>query len=136
MDFRNNPDRRIRHWLSIPFIYLMALPIVLLHVLIEVYHSVCFPLYGIKKVNRADYVRMDRHRLKYLRWHEKLNCAYCGYANGILRYSTEIAAQTEKYWCGIKHQEAKGFREPAHHKSFLKYGDEQAYKKALKQKKR
>jgi len=41
---------------------------------------------------------------------------------------SEIAARTEKYWCGIKHQPARGFHEPKHHKDFLKYGDEKAFK--------
>ena len=39
-----------------------------------------------------------------------------------------ITAETEKYWCGIMHKKYKGFVQPAHHKDFLKYGDEKAFK--------
>jgi len=54
---------------------------------------------------------------------------YCGYINGVLLYFKEIAGRTEKYWCGIKHKEHPGFIEPKHHKTFLSYGDKEAYQK-------
>lgn len=71
---------------------------------------------------------MDRQKLSYLTIYDKVNCAYCGYANGLMHYGTRIAGDTEKYWCGIKHTPGKGFKEPEHHKDFLKYGDEKAFK--------
>jgi hypothetical protein len=46
-----------------------------------------------------------------------------------MAYGVKIAGDTEKYWCGIKHQKTKGYIEPVHHKDFLKYGDETAYRK-------
>jgi len=33
---------------------------------------------------------MDRHHLAYLNVIEKLNCEYCGYANGVFAYVREI----------------------------------------------
>lgn len=51
---------------------------------------------------------------------------YCGYANGLLHYNSEIAARTEKYWCGIKH---KNFQEPEHHQDFLEYNDKKSFEK-------
>ncbi len=56
---------------------------------------------------------------------------YCGYANGLLHYVSMIAAETERYWCSIKHQSKKGFREPVHHKDFLKFGDKKALEKLV-----
>jgi hypothetical protein len=66
-----------------------------------------------------------------LKWHDKLNCMYCGYANGLMAYGVRIAGDTERYWCGIKHDtpQRPGFKEPAHHKDFVKYGDEKAFTK-------
>ena len=54
---------------------------------------------------------------------------YCGYINGLYTYAVQIAGETEKYWCGIKHQkDGSDFVEPKHHSEFLEYGDERAYK--------
>jgi hypothetical protein len=129
MDYRKHNERMFQHWLSGPFIYMMIIPLLILHFFLEVYHAVCFRLYGLPLVRRADYIRIDRHRLKYLTKWERLHCAYCGYANGLMGYGTKIAADTEKYWCGIKHKTYDGFHEPSHHKDFLPYGDKSAFLK-------
>ena len=119
----------LRHIISAPFTYALIFPLIILDLFTEVYHQVCFRLYGIKLISRRDYIRMDRHKLKYLNLIEKINCAYCSYANGLMGYASAIAAETEKYWCGIKHRKYRGFKEPAHHKDFLKYGDEKSFRK-------
>ena len=129
MNFRKHSGRMLRHLFSIPFIYAMLFPIVMLDVTIELYHRVCFSLYGLPYLVRKNYIKIDRHKLKYLNWYEKINCTYCSYANGFFAYCVAIAAETEKYWCGIKHQARPGFHEPAHHKTFLKYGDEKTFNK-------
>ncbi|MBI4451894.1 hypothetical protein HY637_00560 [Candidatus Woesearchaeota archaeon] len=129
MEYKKHPERLFRHLISMPFIYMMLFPLAILHIFLGVYHQICFRLYGIRLVKRKNYVRIDRHKLKYLKFLEKLNCAYCGYANGLLNYAAAIAGETEKYWCGIKHRKYKGFNEPMHHKDFLKYGDEKSFRK-------
>ncbi len=129
MEFKKHPERMVRHFLSAPFIYAMALPLVFLDVCMEVYHHVCFPLYGIPLVVRSKYIHLDRHKLSYLSWIEKINCDYCAYANGLLFYVSVIAAETEKYWCAIKHEGKKDFIPPPHHSRFLAYGDEEGFKK-------
>ena len=121
--------RLVRHLLSIPFIWIVLIPLVFLDIVMEIYHRICFPLYGINNVKRQNYISMDRQQLSYLSFIEKLNCAYCGYANGLMAYGGEIAGRTEKYWCGIKHEKKPGFHQPKHHKDFLEYGNEEAYKK-------
>ena len=113
---------RPRSLLSIPFIYGMSLPLVLLDVSISVYQAICFPLYGIVKVKRRDYFVLDRHHLAYLNAIEKVHCAYCSYANGLFAYSREIAARTEQYWCPIKHARPV-LGAHAHYPRFLDYGD-------------
>lgn len=124
--YRGNWNMRLRYLVSIPFIYGMIVPIVFLDVCLEVYHRVAFWLYKIPYVSRKRYIRIDRHKLSYLRWYEKLSCVYCGYANGLFPYAAAIAAETEKYWCGIKHKEDGVFVSPPHHADFLPYGDVEA----------
>jgi hypothetical protein len=133
MEYKKYHHKRwLRHLLSIPFIWMMLLPLVILDIFMEVYHRICFRLYGISLVVRKQYIRIDRGKLKYLNVYDKVNCMYCGYANGLMHYASEIAARTEKYWCGIKHKQGAGFKPPEHHKDFLEYGDEKSYKKLCK----
>lgn len=128
---REGAVKAVRHLISAPFIYAIFPAFVLVHAFFELYHFVCFPLYGIPYVQRSRYLRVDRQKLSYLNWVEKLNCVYCGYVNGILNYMVEIAARTETYWCAIKHQKYPGMIEPAHHADFAEYGDEDGYVKTL-----
>lgn len=93
----------IKHILSIPFIYGMIVPGVLFHLSLEIYHQVCFRLYGIPRVRSKDFFVYDRHKLPQLNWFEKFNCLYCSYFNNLMRYASEIAGRTERYWCPIKH---------------------------------
>ena len=132
MEKKKYSGRRIRHLLSYPFLYMLIIPLIITDILIEIYHRICFPLYKIPLVKRSNYIKIDKHKLKYLRITEKIGCVYCGYANGWANYSSKIAGETEKYWCGIKHKKYKGFVEPKHHKSFVKYGDEREFKKRYK----
>ena len=137
MEHRNYPHRYIRHILSLPFIYGIGIPIVLFDICVEIYHRVTFFLYDMPYVKRSEYIRIDRHRLGYLHWLEKIHCMYCGYVNGLFHYVTEIAARTEKYWCGIKHKNDPGkvFYAPAHHDVFAEYGNQEALKKFLEKEK-
>jgi hypothetical protein len=133
MEYKKYQKHRwLRHYLSAPFIWMMILPLVILDVFMEIYHRICFPLYGIEYVKRSSYIRVDRQKLKYLKFHDKINCMYCGYANGVAQYASEIAARTEKYWCGIKHKPGGDYKEPLYQKKFIKYGDKKAYEKYCK----
>lgn len=131
MEHYHHQDRYFQHLLSMPFIWMMIVPLVLLDIFLEIYHSICFPLYGLPYVPRKNYVRLDRHKLRYLPWYDKINCAYCGYANGLIHYAQVIAGETERYWCAIKHQQRTGFVEPSHHKEFIPYGDEAAWRELV-----
>ncbi len=122
-----------RNFLSVPFIWGMVLPILILDISLEIYHHFCFRLYGLPIVPRSKYIKIDRYKLSYLKWYEKINCLYCGYGNGLFAYACKIAADTETHWCGIKHKDLpKDFKEPAHHRDFTKYGDEKCFKKKYK----
>jgi len=115
-----------------PVIWMCAVPIVLCDVVGSAYQAICFPIYGIPKVRRRDYIAFDRHRLTYLNLAEKFNCEYCAYANGILAYFTEIAARTEQHWCPIKHADCS---KCAHSRTrkFLDFGDAEGYRKHVEQ---
>ncbi|KLU05571.1 hypothetical protein RISK_002203 [Rhodopirellula islandica] len=89
--------------LTAPVIYSLIIPLALLDLFVSVYQWICFPVYHIPRVRRAEYVVIDRHLLNYLNVIEKLNCVYCGYGNGVLAYASEISSRTEQYWCPIKH---------------------------------
>ena len=114
-------------WLTAPFIYALIVPLLLTDLFATIYQRVCFPVYRIGRVRRGDYVVLDRHLLGYLNALEKLNCVFCGYANGVIAYVREIASRTEQYFCPIKHATpAAG----AHHRtaSFVEYGDAAGYR--------
>jgi len=75
-------------------------------------------------------VVIDRHALIYLNLIEKINCVYCGYFNGLISYTQEIAARTEQYWCPIKHARKKASLHSRYRK-FLEYGDAETFKNKL-----
>lgn len=129
MKYKKYSNRKLRHRMSVPFIYIIIIPLAILDIFLEIYHNICFPLYNIPKINRKDYIKIDRYKLSYLDYIDKINCSYCGYVNGLLKYSTVIAGESEKYWCGIKHKKTKNFVELEHHKDFIEYGDKKAYLK-------
>jgi hypothetical protein len=129
MEFIRHRDRRFQHLLSAPFIYSVIIAFVILDLFITMYQAICFPLYGLKKVDRRKYIRVrDRMELPYLTLAQRINCGYCGYGNGLLRYAVAIAQETQKYWCGIRHRPSKDFIEPAQEKDFLPYNDPEAYR--------
>lgn len=127
-------NKRLRHTLAIPFIFGISLPLVIMDLFTEIYHHVAFPLYGIPIVKRSNYIRIDHQKLLYLSFADKINCTYCGYANGFAAYMVRIAGDTEKYWCGIKHKEGGGYVPQPHQKDFLPYGDEKAFKDFIEKK--
>ena len=113
-----------------PVIYAGIVPLLLLDLFVSLYQAVCFPVYGIAKVKRADYFTFDRHHLAYLNALEKLNCAYCSYANGLIAYTREILARTEQYWCPIKHAR-RVIGTHARYALFDDYGDGEHYQERL-----
>jgi hypothetical protein len=118
--------------LTAPVIYSLIVPLLLLDLFVTAYQAVCFPVYGIPKVKRSDHLVFDRHHLRYLNAIEKLNCAYCSYANGLIAYVREIAGRTEQYWCPIKHARRVIGAHPCY-AMFEDYGDAEGYKKWLEQ---
>jgi hypothetical protein len=114
--------------LTAPVIYSLLIPIAFLDVFVIIYQATCFPVYKIPQVRRRDYLVFDRHHLAYLNIIEKINCAYCSYANGAISFAREVAARTEVYWCPIKH--ARRILGPhPHYQGFADFGDAEGYRK-------
>lgn len=121
---------RILAILTAPFIYAVIIPFVLLDLFVTVYQTVCFPVYGIPKARRRDYIAIDRSKLRYLNALEGFNCLYCSYGNGVLAYAVEIAGRTEQHWCPIRHaRRVQNVHDRYAH--FLPYGDAAAYREKL-----
>jgi hypothetical protein len=113
-----------------PIIYSMIVPLVMLDLCVSFYQLSCFPIYGIAKVSRSDYLLFDRQQLDYLNFIEKFHCAYCAYANGLLAYITEIIGRTEEYFCPIKHAR-KVLGAHSRYARFLAYGEAEDYEARL-----
>ncbi|MEX2299385.1 MAG: hypothetical protein WD733_00540 [Bryobacterales bacterium] len=117
-------------FLAVPVIYLGVVPFLLLDLFLTLYQTICFPIFGIPKVERGVYLVFDRGRLAYLNLLERLNCVYCSYANGLFAYATEIGARTEQHWCPIKH--ARRLDAPhSRYWQFLDYGDAKSYRQQI-----
>ncbi len=119
------------NYLAIPFIYSMIIPAVILDAFLFVYQNVALRFLKIPLVERRKYMIIDRHKLAYLNFIEKLNCAYCGYFNGLIAYAREVAARTEQYWCPIRHARRLRGAHSRYH-SFTPYGEGERYESDLK----
>ncbi|MDO9251490.1 hypothetical protein [Hydrogenophaga sp.] len=127
------PYLRQSRWpvlLSAPLVYSGWVAFALLDAFVSLYQAVCFPIYGIPKVGRAEYLVFDRADLPYLNVVEKFNCFYCSYGNGVAAYAREVSARTEQYWCPIKH--ARRLRD-AHprYPQFFEHGDAEAFRSGM-----
>ena len=123
-------EGRFLAYVTAPIIYSGIVPFALLDLFLSVYQGICFPIYGVPKVRRADYLLFDRATLKYLNLLERFNCFYCSYGNGVLAFGVEVAARTEQHWCPIKH--AQRLRAPhSRYSHFFDYGDAQQYSRNI-----
>ncbi|MDP1609440.1 MAG: hypothetical protein Q8M11_00165 [Sulfuritalea sp.] len=115
-----------------PIIYSMIVPLAILDLCVSFYQATCFPIYGVVKVRRGDYIVFDRQQLEYLNFIEKFHCTYCAYGSGLIAYVAEIVARTEEYFCPIKHAR-RMLGTHARHARFLEFGDAADYEKRLEE---
>ncbi len=133
--FRQGPLRFLRESqilaiVTAPVIYGLLAPIALLDLSVTVYQAICFRAWGVARVERRAYIVIDRQHLAYLNVIEKVNCMYCGYANGVFAYVREVAGRTEQYWCPIRHAQRARAPHP-HYRHFVDYGDAEGYRRRL-----
>lgn len=115
-----------------PIIYSMIFPLIILDLFVSLYQVTCFPIYGIRKVRRADFIVFDRQQLEYLNFIEKFHCTYCAYGSGLIAYAYAIVAKTEQYFCPIKHAR-KILGTHSRYTRFLDYGDAADYEAKLEE---
>lgn len=109
-------------YITAPVIYAVLIPIALLDFSVTLFQEICFRAWGITRVNRADYIALDRHHLAYLNGIQKLNCTYCAYANGVIAFARDVAGRAEQFWCPIKHAvRVRGVHE--RYRDFVDFGD-------------
>lgn len=113
-----------------PVIYAMIIPLLFFDLCITLYQACCFPIYGIAKVRRIDFIVIDRQHLGYLNAIEKFHCTYCAYGTGLIAYIAEIISRTEQYFCPIKHAR-KMLGTHARYRQFLDYGAADDYETRL-----
>jgi len=130
--FRWLVTNRPQNLITGPIIYSMIIPLLITDFFVTFYQWSCFPIYGIKKVRRSDYIVYDRQQLNYLNFIEKFHCTYCAYGNGMIAYVTEVIARTEQYFCPIKHAR-KILGTHARYERFLGYGDAENYEEKLEE---
>jgi hypothetical protein len=130
--FRWITTNRPQNFLTGPIIYSLCIPMAVLDLFVSFYQATCFPIYGIAKVRRGDYIVIDRQNLGYLNWFERFHCTYCAYANGLVAFTAEVTARTEEYFCPIKHAR-KVLGSHSRYASFLPYGDATDYHAKLEQ---
>jgi len=118
--------------LTAPVIYSLIVPVALLDLSVMAFQAICFPIYKMPKVRRRDYLVFDRHHLAYLNIIEKINCAYCSYANGTIAFAREVASRAEIYWCPIKHARRVLGPHP-HYQGFADFGDAEGFRARLAQ---
>jgi len=128
--FRWLVTNRPQNLITGPIIYAMVVPLLMLDLFVSFYQWACFPIYGITKVRRGDYIVFDRHQLGYLNFIERFHCTYCEYGNGLIAYLREIVARTEEYFCPIKHAH-KILGTHGRYNRFLDYGEADAYEAKL-----
>ena len=123
---------RPQNLLTGPIIYSMIIPLLITDFFVTFFQLTCFPIYGIKKVRRGDYIIYDRQQLHYLNFIEKFHCTYCAYGNGMIAYVSEVIARTEQYFCPIKHAR-KILGTHSRYARFLEYGDAENYEEKLEE---
>jgi hypothetical protein len=126
-------ESRLTSLLTVPVIYSVLLPLLIIDLSFTLFQHSCFRVYGVPLVVRRRYMVNDRHRLAYLNTIEKVNCSYCGYANGVMAYAREIISRTEQHWCPIRNAR----HVPDAHKRyprFFPYGDAISWHERLQEK--
>lgn len=130
--FRWLVTNRPQNLITGPIIYGMIIPLLIIDLFVSFYQTICFPIYGIAKVRRADFIVFDRQQLEYLNFIEKFHCTYCAYGAGLVAYMNEILARTEEYFCPIKHAR-KVLGSHARYTRFLEYGEAMDYEAKLEE---
>jgi hypothetical protein len=120
------------HLLVSPVVYAMIIPALVVDLVLFIYQHTIFRIFKLPLIKRSDYIVFDRQYLSYLNIIEKVNCLYCSYFNGLMAFALEIAAQTELYFCPIKHAKKTAYKH-SRYDYFLTYGAGAGYHDKLEE---
>lgn len=98
------PNSFILSFLAMLYTAVGILPMFAIDVYTVIFQYVYFGIHHIPKLDRREYVVMDRHRLRGLSPTQKVNCVYCGYANGVAGFAKAVVEQMERFSCAVKHE--------------------------------
>jgi len=75
--------------------YLSVPLFVFLHFTVAVlmYRFLLAPAFGLKRLESRNYFALDRHKIRNLYWFDRINCLFCGYADGVIRLMNAQLAQ-------------------------------------------
>ena len=59
---------RPQNFLTGPVIYSLIVPLAFLDLCVTMFQVICFPIYRIARVRRADYIVFDHQHLDFLNW--------------------------------------------------------------------
>ena len=68
-------------YICLPFIILQHIVYLSLF-----YNNLLFHLIGLPRLKFTNYVVVDRYKIESLPWLDRINCMYCGYANGLYMF--------------------------------------------------
>ena len=128
--FRYIVSISLRNLATAPAIGFCMVAALIMDLMVSTYQFFRFPVYGIPKVKRSEYIVIDRQYLSYLNPLEKISCVLCGYFNGVIAYVQEVAARTEQHWCPVKHAR-KMMVLHSRYENFIDYGDAVGYRKVF-----
>ncbi|MEA1989639.1 MAG: hypothetical protein U9N57_10615 [Pseudomonadota bacterium] len=54
----------LKNFITLPIIWFGLIPALFMGLFASIYQAICFKVYGIAKVNRSDYIVIDRQNLR------------------------------------------------------------------------
>ncbi|MBN2812171.1 MAG: hypothetical protein JXP39_09795 [Spirochaetales bacterium] len=71
--------------------YVSVLEFIFLHLttIIVLYKWILTPFFKLRKLRIRDFILLDRHKIEGMCFFDKINCEFCGYANGTARIWNE-----------------------------------------------
>ncbi|MCA9369577.1 MAG: hypothetical protein H6774_02880 [Pseudomonadales bacterium] len=88
-------------------IYSMVFPLVVMDAFLFFYQKIFFGFLQIPQIDRDQYVKFDRWNMTGLDFFQRVHCAYCDYANGLIDFARAVTRQTEIHTCAIQYSDTR-----------------------------
>jgi len=115
--------------ITVPILYLGIFVFALFDLFVMVYQYTCFRVYKIPIVQRSENFRFNKKELAELNLIQTINYLGISYTGGVIALARKVFAETERYWCPIKHaKKMLGYHDL--YDEFAEYGNaEEFFKK-------